>query len=155
MKRWHLDPNICKWTPMLNAANGGCSGTLKRLHHAVGIHSTDVDLTKLNYDLNNQNRFAVLAGLKIRHIPPWNRPPKQKSSPNPRTNALLDTRKLYHPPISLYNVNVENIVKQLQAKTLNVRFKVKKMTGNKSKPNFTDLATHSAMLQTLREFLLY
>uniref|UniRef100_A0A1A9ZWB8 Uncharacterized protein n=1 Tax=Glossina pallidipes TaxID=7398 RepID=A0A1A9ZWB8_GLOPL len=90
---------------MLNEANGGCSGTSKRLHHAS--------------DLNNQNRFAVFAGLEIRNIPPRNRPPKQKSSPNPRTKALLDTGKLYYPPISLYNVNGENIVKQLQDKTLN------------------------------------
>ncbi|KAI9575384.1 hypothetical protein GQX74_005782 [Glossina fuscipes] len=56
--------------------NCGCSGTSTRLYHTVAIHPTDVDLTELNYDPNNQVRFALVAGLEITNIPSRNHPPK-------------------------------------------------------------------------------
>uniref|UniRef100_A0A1B0BYA4 Uncharacterized protein n=1 Tax=Glossina palpalis gambiensis TaxID=67801 RepID=A0A1B0BYA4_9MUSC len=53
-----------KQTLTLNTANAGYSDMPKRLRHVVRIRLTDVDLSELNYDPNNQNRFAIFTGLE-------------------------------------------------------------------------------------------
>lgn len=130
------------------AASGGNNNTTKRIRLEDNSQQ-DIDISGLKYDPNNQNRFAMFAGLEIENIPSNSQLPKKKPQPEKET-APKREKITFCPPIFLFNVNIKGIADQLEAKTPKVSFKIKRVNKNKSKLYFTDPVAHSAMLQTLR-----
>lgn len=121
-------------------------------------NSTKVDLSNFNIKngktLSNnttqssQNRFAVLGELNI-----------EQEIHNPiggNNNLLKNSQKKvsrkensFCPPIFLFNVNIENLVEQLNAK--NVEYKITNKSKFKSKLFLKDISVHEEMMQLLRD----
>lgn len=111
---------------------------------------TDIDISRLGFDPNNQNRFAALAGLNIEGVPhPTNSKKKKPDAATPVEST--HTKPQLCPPIFLFDANIKSIVEQLEAMTPKIYFKIKNINKYKSKLYFADPHIHTEMLKLLRE----
>lgn len=111
---------------------------------------TVIDVTKLAYDPNNQNRYALLAGLDIQNV--QHTANLRKKKPDATTTPVATSgKKSLCPPIFLFDVNIKLLVDQLEAKTPKIFFKIKNINNHKSKLYFSDPLIHAEMLKLLRE----
>lgn len=129
--------------PILN----GNEPKRKRLDGATT--TTDIDITGLAYDPDNQNRFALLSGLDIQNVQHASNSRKKK--PQSSATSAAPTKKTLCPPIFLFDVNIKLLVEQLEAKTPKIFFKIKNINKHKSKLYFADPLLHAEMLKLLRE----
>lgn len=107
------------------------------------------------FDSNGENRFTLLADLEIESNKTNTGTHKRTKNCNDAQNDHKDesysTGKKYCPPIFLYNVNIQHLVRQLEAKTPKILFKIKNVNKNKSKLYLTDATVHTEMMTLLRE----
>ncbi len=117
---------------------------------ASGIINKDV-----TFDPNGENRFSLLADLEIESNKNNTGNHRISKVSTGSSNEQNDKQNLsgnkFCPPIFMYNVNVQSLVKQLESKTPKIHFKIKNVNRTKSKLYLSDANIHSEMMTLLRE----
>lgn len=122
----------------------------KRLRLEDGSIPAEIDITGLNYDPNNQNRFAMFADLEIESTQ-QQRPPNRIIDEPKTVSDKQKSRKTFCPPIFLCNINVKRLVEQLENMETKIEYKLKNTGMNKCKLYLSDPEAHIAMMEKLRE----
>lgn len=139
-------------TQAANANNGAKTKPPKRQRLEDNTSPpTDIDISGLNYDPNNQNRFSMFADLEIESVHHSNIAGKKPENSGTGAAETRETANSFCPPIFLHNINIKQLVDQLNVKIPKITFKIKNVSKNKCKLYLADPLAHSAMLQTLRE----
>lgn len=110
----------------------------------------DINLDVLNFDPQHQNRFSILAGIEIENVA-GTATPQQRTTGGPGAQTTKAGMKSYCPPIFLYNTNMKGLIEQLEAKTPEIKFKVKNVSKYKSKLYFADITVHQEMMALLKK----
>lgn len=108
----------------------------------------NVDVSGLN-EPNRRNRFAILADLEIESNGNVGRNINDNTSGSKKTEKTAGMT--FCPPIFLYNVNIQHLVKQLDNISPKISFKIKNVNQHKSKLYVSDVNVHLEMMALLRD----